>query len=290
MAFVVALVARILSNPLANVIQKKLTARGLRPSAVNFGTYLVLSIVSLIYAWNVPWSSYPATFWTTSAIVGILGALGNGLLISALREGELSVLGPINAYKSVVGLLAAFLLIGETPGAAGCAGIALVVWGSYYVLDTTAERFSWRIVLRKDIRYRIGAMVFAAIEAAFIKKVVLLSSPAVAFITWCWFGAIFSSIGLLLPRASGHAGPFRTVRREIPLLLAVAFCIGVMQLTTNLVFGAMDVGYALSLFQLSAVVSILFGRHFFSEKEILRKSLGAGIMIAGSVVIILFTK
>ena len=35
-------------------------------------------------------------------------------------------------------------------------------------------------------------MVLTAIEAVFIKKIILYSSTTISFIVWCWFGAIFS--------------------------------------------------------------------------------------------------
>jgi drug/metabolite transporter (DMT)-like permease len=59
-----------------------------------------------------------------------------------------------------------------------------------------------------------------------------------------------------------------------------------MQFSTNFVFAGMPVGYALSLFQLSAIVSVFFGYRVFHETNIRRKLVGATIMIVGSVVVI----
>ena len=67
------------------------------------------------------------------------------------------------------------------------------------------------------------------------------------------------------------------------LLLVICW----MQLTTNYAFAHMPVGYALSLFQLSTQVNVLLGYRIFREKEIRKKFIGATIMIAGSVMIIL---
>jgi drug/metabolite transporter (DMT)-like permease len=60
-----------------------------------------------------------------------------------------------------------------------------------------------------------------------------------------------------------------------------------MQFTTNYAFGHMPVGYALSLFQLSTIVSVLLGYRLFQEQNIQKRLIGSLIMIAGSVVIIL---
>jgi drug/metabolite transporter (DMT)-like permease len=50
----------------------------------------------------------------------------------------------------------------------------------------------------------------------------------------------------------------------------------------------MPVGYALSLFQLSTIVSVLLGHRIFKEMGIRKKLIGSAIMIVGSIIIILF--
>lgn len=60
-----------------------------------------------------------------------------------------------------------------------------------------------------------------------------------------------------------------------------------MQFTTNYTFKHMAVGYALSLFQLSTIVSVLLGHKIFKEQDIRKKLIGSAIMIIGSIVIIL---
>jgi len=67
----------------------------------------------------------------------------------------------------------------------------------------------------------------------------------------------------------------------------LVICIGTMQYTTTYTFDHMPVGYALSLFQLSIIVSVLLGYQVFKEQDIRKKLLGSVIMIAGSVIIIL---
>ena len=61
-----------------------------------------------------------------------------------------------------------------------------------------------------------------------------------------------------------------------------------MQLTTNYAFSKMQVGYALSLFQLSTLVSVFLGYKIFKEQDIRKKIIGSVIMIVGSIIIILF--
>jgi drug/metabolite transporter (DMT)-like permease len=282
-----AVLLRILSNPAANVFQKSLTGKGHHPLAVNFLSYLGLSILCLIFAFRVPWNQLPVQFWTWSVLSGIAGATGNGFLVRALQKGDLSVLGPINAYKSVVGILTGIFLLGELPNLWGLGGTALIIGGSYFVLDTTEDKFSWALFRRKEIQYRLWALVLTAIEAVLLKKVILASSVSIAFLSWCGFGALFSFLLLPLYKVKISAALQRFTKTDFTRFIFLILCLGLMQFTTNFVFDHMPVGYALALFQLSTIISVLLGYRIFKEGDIPKKLLGAAIMLLGSVLIIL---
>ena len=284
----IAVLLRILSNPLGNVFQKKLTAKKNHPLLVNFLTYLPLSFFCLFIALNVHWSELPRQFWFYSVLGGIAGALGNGFLVKALQKGDLSVLGPINSYKSVVGIVVGIFLLHEIPNIWGVIGIVLIVYGSYYVLDTTEERFSWALLKKPAIQFRIWAMILTAIEAVFIKKIILASSAMLAFISWCWFGTLFSFVLLFIYRLDLGNELRKVTPTNLSKYVLLVACIGTMQYTTTYVFDHMPVGYALSLFQLSTVVSVWLGHRIFKELGIRKKLIGSAIMILGSIVIILF--
>ena len=283
-----AVFLRIISNPFGNVFQKQLTSNNNHPLLVNFLTYLILSFFCFFIAFRVGWLDLPAQFWFYSLLGGIAGALGNGFLVKALHTGDLSVLGPINSYKSVVGVVMAIFLLGEVPNIVGLLGIVLIIYGSYFVLDTTKERFSWVLLKKKEIQYRIAAMVLTAIEAVFIKKVILDSSTLVAFISWCWFGAVFSFLLLFINRLDLKVELAKVNKPCLNKYAFLVICVGTMQMTTNYSFDHMPVGYALSLFQLSTIVSVLLGHRLFNEQDIRKKLIGTAIMVAGSIVIILF--
>jgi drug/metabolite transporter (DMT)-like permease len=282
-----SVVLRILSNPLANVFQKQLTYKHHHPLLINFLTYFLLAVFCFFIAGRVHWQQLPFQFWLFSVLGGVTGALGNGFLVKALQKGDLSVLGPVNAYKSVVGMIVAIFLLAEIPNVWGLLGIILIVYGSYFVLDTTEDKFSWVLLKRPAIQFRIWAMILTAVEAVFIKKIILASSTTAAFISWCWFGALFSFLFLLLNNPDIKTGIGKLTSKDAGKYLVLVVCIGTMQFTTTYTFNNMPVGYALSLFQLSSIVSVLLGHSFFREQDIQKKLLGSAIMIIGSVVIIL---
>lgn len=287
---IIAVLLRIVSNPVANVFQKQLTASNNHPLMVNFITYFSLSFVCVFFSFTVRWVELQGDFWIYSILGGMVGAFGNGFLVKALQNGDLSVLGPINSYKSVVGILVAILLLGEIPSVWGFLGIALIIYGSYFVLETTEDKFSWALLKRKEIQFRVWALILTAIEAVFVKKVILASSPVISFISWCWFGALFSFFLLFLYNVNGKNEIKQLQLSTVSKYVYLTICIGTMQLTTNYVFNNMPVGYALSLFQLSTIVSVVLGHRIFKEQGIVKKLIGSGIMIIGSIIIILFQK
>ncbi len=287
MLTIFAVLIRIVVNPLSNVFQKRICSEGQSPSFANFLTYLLLSILVAPFAMNIPWSTFPPSFWGNALLIGIFGALGNGFLVHAVKLGELSILGPINAYKSVVGMGFAVFLLREFPDLRGLLGVLFILLGSYFVLDATTERFTWKLLRRAEFQYRIAAMVFAAVEAVFIKKVILVSDPNVAFVVWCLGGAAFSFLSLLISGKTAWIPEFRFAGRHVGFYLALVFCVGSMQVATNYAFDKIPVGYALALFQLSSILSVVYGFLFFNETSIRRKLLGTAMMVLGSVLIVL---
>ena len=288
-----ALCARIFSNTYSNVVQKQLTEGGEPSLKVNCCSYLVLSVFMLPCLPFLALETCNTSFWMPMILSGILAAAGNGCLIKALSRGELSVLGPLNSYKVVISMIAAFFLIGETPGIPGVTGILLIFGGSFALLrrgDT--EQFSLALFLRPEVQYRFYAILCTATEAVFLKKAIAVSAPFTTFAVWCILSALFST--LLYFAATLRNGNFDTLRstfsltpRGIVLLLTLAATTGIMQFSTNVVFKGMPVAYALALFQLSALLSVFFGGVLFHEKDIARKLAASAVMIIGAVIILL---
>lgn len=283
----IAILTRISTNPLANVFQKKLASRGQHPLVINFLTYLGLGLLAFFWINSIAWQKLTLGFWAIALVAGFFGAIGNSFLIKALQHGELSVLGPINSYKSLIAVIFGVFMLGETPNFWGILGIILIIFGSYWVLDTMPERFSVKLLKRPEIQFRIWAMILTAIEAVWIKKLILLSSVEVAWVSWCWFGALFSFI-LLIFNGIHIKTEIRKINQfDLKSYLYLILCIGLMQFTTTYIFLHIPVGYALALFQSSILLNVLFGQKIFGERNIPKKLIGSFIMIAGSLLLIL---
>ncbi|MCR5266235.1 MAG: EamA family transporter [Cyanobacteria bacterium RUI128] len=276
-----AVISRIFSNSVANLYQKKASETS-SSVVTNLVAYFIMSAICFIPATFVNWSQYNLNFWLNVIFAGTLCTIGTIALIEALKIGELSVLAPINAYKSLVGLLGAFLLLGEFPCTKDLICVFFIIVGSYFVLVENNNKFSLKIFLRRDIRLRIFALLCSGIEAAFLKKIILLSSFEVCLILWCFSGFVCSLIIFLLKRE-----PLKIKKGSLPDCTIIALMLLIMQLTTNYVFSKIEVGTALALFQLSSLVSLYFGYKIFHESNMFRKIIGTVIMISAAVVILL---
>ncbi|MBL7770086.1 MAG: EamA family transporter [Flavipsychrobacter sp.] len=282
-----AVLVRIFSNAFSNVFQKQLLQKGNDALLISFYTYLLLSIACIPAVLYLGGFTFSTEFWLYSIAGGLAGAAGNAFLVKALERGELSVLGPINAYKSIVGILTGMLLLQEYPNYAGILGILLIIGGSYYVLDSPGEPFSLRLFRKKEIQYRLLALVLTGIEAVFIKRVMLASSTEWAFISWCFFGALFSLLLLLVLKIPVTTALFNRKNGSLKLAGLLVVSVGAMQLSTIFVLDKMPVGYALALFQLSIIVTVWLGHRIFGEANLRQKLIGSIIMLIGSVLILL---
>ena len=279
-----ALGFRIFSNPIANMLQKALSERH-SAVLINLYSYGLLSIACVVNVCmaDYNWNSYGFSFLNYVLLAGFLCTLGTVCLIKALQCGELSVLGPINSYKCLVGLLFGFVILGEIPNIKAILGVLLIICGSWFIFDTVKEGFSFKLFKRKDIILRFCALFLTGAEAAVLKKIILISSPAECFILWCFSGFAFSLILVLLLKKKLQP----LFKKDLLSIFVIAVCLGLMQFSTNIVFEKLNVGLSLALFQLSSIVAIIFGYKVFKESYIVKKLIGAIIMIAGSCLILL---
>jgi len=285
-------VARIVANPVSNVFQKQLTQRSANPLFIIGATdaLLTLAVLPLFFFSTLPLRLEDG-FWPNMIIAASLAVGSNALLVYALQSTGLSVLGPINAYKSVISLILGVFLLGEIPAPLGLVGVLLIVAGSYFVVDRDSKQpraNAFALFFReRGIQFRFAALALSATEAIFLKKALLLSSPLITFIFWSILGLPIAAAAIVLlvrPRLGNDVVVLRNHWRTYVRLAATT---GVMQLTSLLTFGKLQVGYALALFQLSTLISVFLGYRYFQEGQIRKRLVGSLIMTAGAALIVL---
>jgi drug/metabolite transporter (DMT)-like permease len=279
-------VTRIVANPVSNVFQKRLADRGAHPAFIIAVTHALLTAAALPFLGAARSVELQAGFWTDMGLCALLAVTGNVLLVYALRSTDLSILGPINAYKAVLSLVLAVVLLGEIPTVTGLAGVLLIVAGSCFVVERGPGNGFARFFQDRGVQLRFAALAFSATEAVFLKRAILRASPEAAFLFWSILGlpvAAMAAAFLLRGTIGQEAARLRSHWRTYMWL---ALSTGLMQLTTLLTFGKLQVGYSLALFQLSSLISVFFGYRYFDERGIRRRLAASAIMVAGAALIV----
>jgi uncharacterized membrane protein len=122
--------------------------------------------------------------------------------------------------------------------------------------------------------------VLSATEAVFLKQALLKLPPVTVFLYWSILGLVWLAPVLFRLPGWGHFACHGWT------YLALGAATGVMQLSTLLVFGRLPVGYALSLFQLSSLVSVWLGYRYFAEANVRQRLLGSAVMAAGAMLVV----
>jgi drug/metabolite transporter (DMT)-like permease len=284
---------RVVANPAANVFQKQLAQRAAHPLFIIGATHALLTLATLpilVAGAGTRSLTIGTAFWINMGVCAVLAVAGNVLLVYALRSSDLSVLGPINAYRAVLSLVLGVFLLGEVPTAFGLAGVLLIVAGSAVVVDRvpgqTHRTAVVRLFLEPGVQLRFGAMLLSATEAVFLKRAILLSSPVITFLVWAILGVPVAAVAIALLLRGEIGSQSARLHDEWRTYVWLALTTGSMQLATLLTFGALQVGYSLALFQLSTLISVFFGHRYFNERNVGRRLAGSAVMVVGAVLIV----
>jgi drug/metabolite transporter (DMT)-like permease len=295
-------ISRVVSNPLSNVFQKQLAQRGANPIFIIAATHALLTLVALpivvsircfdFDGFNLDRVNPDGAFWINIAICTLLAVAGNALLVAALKLTDLSVLGPVNSYKAVVSLVLGVFLLGEIPSASGAIGVFLIVAGSYFVVDRAPgqpHQNAFVLFFRdRGIQLRLAALICSATEAVFLKRAILHATPLTTFLFWSILGLPIAAAAVaFLPRGT-PGRELQRLKQQGRTYVWLALTTGLMQATTLLTFGKLQLGYSLALFQLSTVISVFLGYRYFAERNIGRRLIGSLIMVAGAALIVAF--
>jgi drug/metabolite transporter (DMT)-like permease len=282
--------ARIVAGPASNVFQKQLAQRSAHPVFIIGATHAILTLAAIPVLAGARSRELGTPFWANMLTCAVLAVAGNVLLVCALRLADLSILGPINAYKAVLSLALGVFLLGEVPTAFGLAGVLLILVGSVVVVDRAPAEARGTAIARflrgRGVQLRFAALACSATEAVFLKRAVLHSSPGITFLFWSILGLPVAAAAAALLLREEVAREALRLRHYWRTYLCLALATGIMQWTTVLTFGALQVGYALALFQLSTLLTVFLGHRYFRERDIRRRLFGSAVMVAGAALIV----
>jgi drug/metabolite transporter (DMT)-like permease len=266
----------------ASAIQKRLLNGGAGSRHLWVATY-ALALGPAIAATLAMWRGVADGFWTTAIIAGILDAFGNLAMVAALRTADLSVFGPLNAIRPLLALIFGWMFLGEVPNNTGLIGIAVTVFGAYFLLREDSGAPSKARV--KDalgvLGFRMLGIVLSIAASVFLKRAALLGSAEATIAVWDVSGLVCLFAFQFVER--GHA----IGKREDRSLLFVHACVFfIMQWITVRIFQTTLLAYSFAFFQLGMVLQVFVGKFFFNEPHFVRRLVACIVMTLGSLLIL----
>lgn len=279
---------RLMFSLASTVYQKKLAQHGLHPFYIVAATYFVLGILATPLLLFIDFSRLSVDFWLNVLLASLFDVAGWMFLVLSLSKTDLSVFGPLNAYKVVASMLLAVLFLHEIPSAQGLSGVLLIIVGSFFLMPPTATTQTNKIggLLRdKGVQARFLSIFLFSVGTVFLKKSVA-GGALETTVFWSLIGlplVLFSNY-FFLP--SSLTEQIKTTKQHLYSIALVGAMVFAMQYFTLLLLANMLVAYALALFQLGMVLQVLIGYRVFNEKDIVRKLLASLVMMAGSLLVL----
>ncbi len=260
------LLGRVVLSTCANTLQKRLTLQAVRSPALWRATYAWMAPLALLVLAVSFTSSLSREFWLNAALSGLIDALGNLAMVAALSTTDLSVFGPLNGFRPVLALIFGWLFLGEQVSWLGSVGVGLTVVGASLLLrDPRTKNSPWTMSAWRTLGWRLLGLSLSTFAAVFLKRAVLLGSPANTLGVWilcglpvCWFGFRHQ------PAESIDPAP---ANRQPRLIFAHALIFFLMQWLTLLVFRSTPLAYSFAFFQLGMVLQVLVGYRYFGESQ-----------------------
>lgn len=281
---------RLIFSLASNVYQKKLALHGLHPFYIVATTYCVLTVLALPGLCVVNISALPHDFWLNVSLASLLDVGGWLFLVMSLTKTDLSVFGPLNAYKVIVTMLLAMLFLHEIPSGQGLAGVLIIIVGSFFLLPARSNRNRGKILrlfADKGVQARFMSIILFSIGTIFLKKSVMAGGSFETLLCWSIIGLplVLLSNFLFMPSRMRHE--LKHSQAHMHTIAGIGIMVFAMQYLTLVLLANMLVAYALALFQLGMMLQVVIGYHVFNEQNIRRKLVASLVMMLGSFLVLM---
>lgn len=224
-------------------------------------------------------------------ISALLDFIAFNLSFWSIKISPISLLAPINSFTPAFTTFIAMFTINEVPTPKKLLGILVIVLGSYFLNIKDVKRGFLapikRLLSDKGVKLAFVANFLWAFTPIFQKQAIFQTKPIVPLFA-SFAGLVFVTmlvIPYILKKERKQIVP--AIKQNIGWLILIGFFGTLAQLAAYISFSQTNVGYAVAIFRLSTIFTILFGAIFFKEKRIYERLLGATIMTLGTLLLVL---
>jgi drug/metabolite transporter (DMT)-like permease len=198
----------------------------------------------------------------------------------ALRISPLSLTMPLLATTPVFLLATEALFLGNRPGPAGMAGVALIGIGAYalYLGQGVGLLGPWRALAAER-----GSQLMLVVAAVWSVTSILDKIAVTESSSWCYlsfYHLLYAAGSLPLLRFRRQPAP-PTLRREWRLLVLAGLATAGTLLAQMAAIQLTLVSYVIAIKRSGMLLSVVFGGVFFGERNLGRRLLGTVLMAAG---------
>jgi len=252
-------------------------------------SYLVLSLICIPLLWTVNFNELSSSFWLNIFFAALVDMAGTLFLVMSLSKTDLSIFGPLNAYKVVISMILAMIFLGEVPSSQGFLGIAVILVGSFFLFPSSEKLHGNRLLhlfTIKGVRYRFLSILLFSIGTLPLKNAVIIASPLATAVFWCLIGFPLAILAYALFIKGSFAQNTTVAKQYVPQFLYLGILMFLMQYTSMLVLSKFFIAYTLALFQLSMVLQVFLGYRIFNEQYVIRRMASCLVMVAGSLLVL----
>lgn len=249
----------------------------------------IRTCVVLVFAWAMAGISgsigaigtIPAKAWLFLTLSGLATGASWICYFKALSIGDVNKVVPVDKMSTVLAVLIAIVLFGETGNlAVKLVGTAVITLGTFLTIEKKQSIGAEQKQDRAWLAYALGAAVFAALTSVLAKigiegvesnLATAIRTCVVLFMAW----AIVAAKGKLEQVA-------RIDPRELAFLAASGIATGASWLLYYYAIVAGQVSVVVQIDKLSIVVSVLFARLAFNEKLSHRSAIGLFLIVLGT--------
>lgn len=247
-------------------------------------------------------------FFAAVVITSFLNILGLSLIFKALSSSDLSLSVPMLSFTPAILIGTSYIILHEVPSMFGFAGICIIVSGSY-VLNIAEEHEHYLDPIKAMMKnhgswYMLIVAFLFAVSINFDKIALLNSDPFFGMaltVTTVGIALLFisaysryASRKILQVHPSGDADGAVLQTKTIPvkqfflLTLLIGVFVAIEAASVNVALTLQIVPYVIAIKRLSIIFMVLYGTLVFSEGDIKKRVMGASLMVAGAIIILLF--
>jgi drug/metabolite transporter (DMT)-like permease len=232
-------------------------------------------------------------FFLAIGIAAILDVVAMSASYKAIKLSPLSEISPISSFTPVFALIFAVIFLREIPTPMRLLGVIIVVIGAYVLNIAEIKKGFFEPV--KKLAYNKGVQLFFltnflwSITPIFQKIAIQNTSPLTPLVgplvDYALVIIILSPV--VFKKLYQSKETVRNVKKSFWIFILIGIFGTLSQYAAYTAFSLTNPGYALSVFRLSAIFTIILAYFFLKEKNIGEKLLGAVIMIIGVILIVI---